>query len=164
MIRLILGAIFLASLVGEGALAAPQKGKVFDNWGVGCEPMPDGKSERCFAQQVQISNQNQGRVLSVAVGRLGPKKEPMVIVLLPFGSNLQVAPAFRVDDGAQINMTYQTCVAEGCRASVTLDEAGMKKLLGGNQMTVGVMPWGATQAVLMSVPLKGIAAAVAASE
>jgi invasion protein IalB len=154
----------LAALLASPAEAKLEKGKQFDDWVVACEPREDGKGEQCFAQQMVGMAEGGGRVLTAAVGYLGPKNEATLITILPLGINLQTGAAFKVDDGKQYPLSLQQCTTAGCRAVAFVDDALLRTITAGKAMAVGVMPWGNPQTVLIPVSLKGLAAALAASK
>ncbi len=151
-----------ALLLTPPALAKPEKGKVFDDWMVGCEEQPD-KTEKCFAQQIQTAKEGGGRVLTVAIGYLGDKGKPRMITLLPLGINLAAGAAFKVDEENQVALTLQQCTPAGCQAVAQLTDEMVKALDRGKTMSIGILPWGSDKTMLIPVPLKGFSAALKAS-
>ncbi|CAA7624212.1 conserved exported hypothetical protein [Candidatus Terasakiella magnetica] len=156
----------LAALVAVGvcsapAAAKPEKGKVFEDWGVVCETQAD-KSDKCFAQQVQTAKEG-GKILTIAIGYIGAKGEAAVVAQLPLGINLQVGAAMKIDEGTQFPLTVQTCAMSGCQVATQLSDAQMKALANGKTVTIGMVAWGKTETTVIPVPLKGLSASLAAS-
>lgn len=158
---MLLGMAVLASfgVLTSAAQAKPEKGKIIEDWGIVCEG--EGKTEKCFAQQVQTSKEG-GMLLTTAIGYIGAKNELTMVVLTPLGIALQNGVAYRVDDHPQASLSLQQCTQHGCQAVTLLSEATLKTMTTGKAMVVGMKPYGGTEPLLLPVSLKGLTAIMAA--
>lgn len=150
----------VAMLFAPEVSAAPQKGKVFDDWVIECERPEGADKDICFAGQTQSMKEGGGRLIHVAVGYLGPKGESALVATVPLGIYLPAGVAFRVGDGAQTPMVIQNCTNKGCRGSVKLDDAMIKQLGAGKVMSFGMLPAANGKTVVIPVSLKGFGAAL----
>ena len=151
----------MALTISFAAQAAPQKGKVFDEWGVECEATPD-KKEQCFVSQTHTMKDGKGRLMKLSVGYLGKNGQPLMVSTLPLGVNLPAGAAFKVDDSkTQNKMAYQSCSNDGCMAVAPLDGATIKAMQNGKNMTIGMMPVSGGKTITVIAPLKGFQPAFA---
>ncbi|WP_130469955.1 invasion associated locus B family protein [Candidatus Magnetaquicoccus inordinatus] len=140
----------------------PLHRKVFDKWITECEMSPDGKSEKCFASQTQISKEHQQLILKFSVGSFGNKEEWAAVAILPLGISIPAGVAFKVDDAEPIFMQLQQCTGNGCLASVALEKNVMTAIKKGKILSVGVLPFGFPKTMAIPVDLQGFSSAVAA--
>jgi invasion protein IalB len=145
----------LPLLAALPALAAPQPGKTYDDWAVECEQTPAGDSS-CFLSQTQLLKQNNARLLKASIGYLGPKRQPMLVLVLPLGVDLRAGIAVKVDDVPQISLPYQQCVQDGCTAALPLDARTLAALRKAKRIQVGMMPYGGKQTVTIDVSPNGL--------
>ncbi len=121
-------AIVLGVWFPSAVSAKPQKGKVFDDWVIGCEAKEKEKEELCFASQTQSAKSTNVVVIRFNVGYIGPKGEPTVVVVLPLGFYLPAGAAFRVDEAPPVPLLVQRCTVGGCFSSAPLPDAKVKEL------------------------------------
>ncbi|MBF0095851.1 MAG: invasion associated locus B family protein [Magnetococcales bacterium] len=140
----------------------PLHRKVFEKWITECEVAPDGKAEKCFASQTQVSKDHQQLILKFSVGRFGNKDEWAAVAILPLGISIPAGVAFKVDDGEPITMQLQQCTGNGCLASVLLDKSLLTSIKKGKMLSVGVLPFGFPKTLGIPVDLQGCSAAVSA--
>lgn len=149
-----------AVVIATGAVPAqakPEKGKLFDNWVVGCEMPPDGKGERCFVAQDQVVKDSGQHLIKVAIGYFGVNGETTMVVTLPLGINLPAGAAYKLDDHDQVPIKLLNCTAEGCVGVVTVDSATLAAFKSGKALNFGVLPFGSDKTLSIAVPLKGFA-------
>jgi invasion protein IalB len=142
------------------AAKKPEAGKMFDDWGVECEALPD-KTEKCFISQSQHANPGGQRIVYFRVGYLGPKGEAMAVVSVPLGIDLQLGVALKFEPGLQVPLTLQMCDTGGCRAVATLDAAAQKSLREAKAINVFIVPFGGDKAAQINISVKGLSAAFA---
>ena len=145
----------LSLLAAFPAPAAPQAGQTFGDWAVECERAQDGK-EKCFLSQSQLLKESNARLLKASIGHLGPKGEPMLVLLLPLGVDLRAGIALKVDDRPQVPVVFQHCVADGCIGALLLDPPTLAVLRGAKRIQIGMMPYASAQTVTVEVSPKGI--------
>lgn len=150
-------------LWGLPAGAAPTPGARFGDWGIACEPEPDG-GRRCFAQQSQMLREVNKRVLNLVIGTLGPAGEPIMVATLPLGLNLQIGGAYRVDDQPAQPLVFHHCTPAGCVSLVRLTPATLDHLRHGRALAFSFQPFGTDKTVAVTVSLKGLDQALAALE
>ncbi|MBF0185728.1 MAG: invasion associated locus B family protein [Magnetococcales bacterium] len=138
----------------------PLHRKVFDKWITECDVSPDGKAEKCFASQTQISKEHQQLVLKFSVGRFGSKDEWAAVAIVPLGIAVQAGVAFKIDEGQPINMQLQQCTANGCVAFLLLESKVLTAIKKGKVLTVGMTPFGFPKPIGVPVELQGFSGAV----
>ncbi|MBP2316712.1 invasion associated locus B family protein [Azospirillum soli] len=146
----------LSVLAAFPVLAASHAGKTFGDWAVECERAPGGET-RCFLSQTQLLKESNARLLKTSVGYLGPKEEPMLVLLLPLGVDLRAGIALKVDDSPQLTLVYQQCVQDGCMAAVPLNGPTLAALRKAKRIQVGMMPYASTQTMTVNVSPNGLA-------
>ncbi|MCA3248598.1 MAG: invasion associated locus B family protein [Azospirillum sp.] len=133
---------------------------MFEDWGIECETQAD-RRELCFAQQTHTQRESGQRIISVSVGYLGANNAPTLVVFTPLGVNVASGAAIRIDSQPQIAMPIQTCVPEGCRATVTLTAEQLRAFAAARTLTLGMVPWGSDQTSTVALSIRGLSAAVA---
>ena len=156
-----LAVVALASGIAP-ALSKPEKGKVFGDWVIECEPGSDG-AEQCFASQTQTKTEKDEkpvRLLKLSIGYIGPKGAPAMVAILPLGIFIPAGAAYQVDSGPQKPLLIQRCLPQGCIAATTVDERSLAALRRGNRLLLGVKTEASGQTMTIPVSLKGIDAAI----
>ncbi len=161
------GMLLAADEAGQAANKAPTSNnplhrKTFEKWITECELSPDGKSEKCFASQTQVSKEHQQLILKFSLGRFGSKDEWAAVAILPLGISIPAGVAFKVDEGEPVTMQLQQCTGNGCLASVLLDKNLLTSIKKGKMLSVGVLPFGFPKPLGIPVDLQGCSAAVSA--
>lgn len=134
--------------------------KRFGDWIVECGPA--GKGQKCFAsQELRPKDNEHARILKFSIGYLGAKGEPVVVVLLPLGISLAAGAAFAIDGTAQIPLTLQQCLTDGCVGSTVLQEPTLAALRDAKQIVVGIVPFGGPQTATFALSSKGLKEALA---
>lgn len=153
-------AVFLGMASYAAIAAEPASPKRFDDWFIECGQGEQAK--RCYAtQELTAQGNDRARILKVSVGYIGPKGEPMVVVLLPLGIDLHAGAAFAIDGKDQIAFDVQQCLGDGCVGAAVLQEPTLRTLLEAKQVMVGMRPFGGGQTVAVPVSPKGLKAAMA---
>jgi invasion protein IalB len=110
---------------------APKDDKPAALWGKTCQAEPDGKQVCAVVQNVIVTDKNTNkslRALTVAVGYLGADGKLRMLLTLPLGINLPPGVIFQIDEGKANTLPIETCVAEGCRVAMAIDESGRDSL------------------------------------
>lgn len=81
-------------------------------------------------------------------------------VALPLGLDLPGGIALQVDESNEINLPFNTCVAQGCAVVVETKEEFLNQLRKGTILKVAFRPFGQTQSVLLNVSLRGFTSAI----
>ena len=100
-------------------------------WGKTCQAGPDGKQVCAVVQNVIVTDKNTNkslRALSVAVGYLATDGKLRMLLTLPLGINLPPGVTFQIDEGKANTLPIETCVAEGCRVAMAIDDSGRDSL------------------------------------
>lgn len=139
----------------------PEKGKVFGDWGIECEVQAD-RSELCFIQQTHTAKESNQQILSISFGYIGPRNAPLIVVYTPLGIDVASGAAIKIDAAAQMPMRVQTCVPNGCRAVVQLNDQQVAQLRAAKAIIVGIVPWGQTETTSIGISTNGLAPALAA--
>jgi invasion protein IalB len=148
---------------GRPAPAAPAQtlpvrdGQVFQDWTARCERIQGRPQERCFLSQTQATPEGQ-RLVQLNFGYLGPKQEFAGVVYLPLGIYLPAGAAYRIDEGPQVPIQFESCLAEGCRAGFLIDEATLRLLRNGQNIRFGFLSEPNGASLLIAVPLRGFSA------
>jgi len=136
----------LAALMApfSGSLAEQQKGEeaaagqVFDDWGRRCETLKTGE-EFCLVFQRLRLKENDQTVLHVSFGYPPFAKGPIMVLTTPLGVSLVAGVELKVDDvGEPIRVPYNLCVADGCRASLPVDDSLLQAMKRGDKLKVAI--------------------------
>ncbi|MGE5505408.1 MAG: invasion associated locus B family protein [Actinomycetota bacterium] len=144
-------AVAAAAMAPAPAAAKPENGKRFGDWVVECEQTPKG--ERCAVSQTAMKDGN--RVLTVTVGYLGAKGEPVLLAIVPLGISLVAGAAFKIGDAKEVPMQMQQCTVQGCLAVGQMAPAHVKALNDGKSLGIGVVPAGTENIVGLPVSMNG---------
>lgn len=142
-------------------VAAARDGQTFEDWIASCGNLPGTQTQRCVISQT-LMNERQQRVLRVTMGYLGPNREPALVFELPLGVFLPAGAALRIDEGAQIPLTYELCTVEGCTAGMLLDAANLQAIRASRTLRIGFLVQAGGETVVLNVSPKGITAGLAA--
>ena len=147
---------------GEAQAKDGEYRKVFDNWTLACtEAKPTvGKCQIIQARDIKNEKGVSSRLLQFSVGRLEGGKLYLNL-LLPLGLDLRSGVALKIGEGAQTNMPFTTCMANGCQALVAMSDLMITDFKKVKVATVGFRPWNAKQAAQFQIPLPGFAEALA---
>ncbi len=140
------------------AAAAPKDGQVFQDWMVKCEAA-EGVPERCVAFQNIVVTQSRQQLLTVAVGYLGPKGEPWVVLTVPLGVLLQSGVALKVDEGPRFDAAFKICTAKGCEAGISPEDDVLWLLETGLVARIAFLDGITGRQITVPVSLKGFSAA-----
>lgn len=115
----------------DGTADETPGGQVFNDWGRRCEILSSTGEELCLIFQRLRLKENNKTVLHVTFGYPPLGTGPVMVLTTPLGVSLIAGVQLRVDDvGEPVKVPYTLCVADGCRASLAVDEvllAAMKK-------------------------------------
>lgn len=125
--------ILLTGLALSPLQAAPEEGKTFDDWKVGCDKKPDSEEKICHLQQLITEGEKKNPVLMVAAGYLPGREAPTIIVTLPLGVLLPPGLTLQVDDNDAVAFPFEVCDPVGCRAGIELKDPLLKQFKSGNK-------------------------------
>lgn len=86
--------------------------ETFRDWSVNCGSAEDGARICEMVQQVNHQESGQ-RILAFAI-QINAQGQPVAVLITPFGLRLSEGLALQVGDRIVAEMTYDTCLAEGC--------------------------------------------------
>lgn len=111
-----------ASLLGFAVLlaAAPARAqsepKVFKDWALHCEQLPENAPfEGCYIVQNIINNESQKLTMQFAVGLLKADRKPVAMITLPLGIRLPPGVAMQIDQNQPARIPVEICLPVGCR-------------------------------------------------
>jgi len=125
--------LMIAVLPFNALLAAPEEGKTFDDWKIGCEKKPDSEEKICHLQQLITEGEKKNPILMVAVGYLPGRDAPTIIITLPLGVLLPPGLTLQVDENEAIAFPFEVCDPVGCRAGIELKDDLLKQFKTGNK-------------------------------
>ncbi|AIN83662.1 hypothetical protein IY71_01790 [Brucella suis] len=105
---------FAASLPGGASTLQ----ETYQDWTVSCQSQKD--TTACVMRQEQSSAQTGQRVLTAELRNVAGGKVDGVL-LMPFGLDLAKGASLKIDDTAGPNLTFSTCLPQGCLAPVSFD-------------------------------------------
>jgi invasion protein IalB len=140
------------------AIAAEQNGlkaEAIKDWRVICN-----EASQCVASQV-ISVQRDDKLQNVLTLTLvkAPNGQVNLEYKLPFGLDLRPGIVSRVDQGAEENFPFVTCMPDGCISVMQMTEERMNAFRKGAKLTVGFRPLGDEKTLAIEASLSGFTAA-----
>jgi len=160
---LIASAIGTLTLFSLPAFAAALPGgastlqETYEDWTVSCQSTKD--ATLCAIRQDQSSAQTGQRVLTVELRNV-PGGKADGVILMPFGLDLSKGATLKVDEAAGPNLTFSTCLPQGCLAPVSFDGKQVTALKGGTNLNVTATALSPSQPVAFKISLKGFGAAL----
>ena len=151
--------VTMAFLAAGTAVGDPTPGDIFGDWVYGCGPAPQGQKPSCFiSQTLTLSKEGKaiGRMLTMNVASRRDDAGPRVVLLVPWGVDVQQKIQIQVDEGATWETVIQTCVQGGCRSTFNLSDQAVTTFkagvtakvafwtVGGQRIVVNVSLWGFT--------------------
>jgi invasion protein IalB len=156
----IVAGLGIATATRSNVFAGNKDGKKFDNWLVKCAKDEKNKKEECMLLQEALvddeKEKTKKRLLAVAIGKVGEKKELAAIFDLPFNLYLPKGIPVGVDDGEKITMQVETCLPTGCKAGLKINDDLLKSMRNGKSLIVSIVQADSLQGYDISLPLKGI--------
>ncbi|ENT82492.1 hypothetical protein H721_00371 [Brucella ovis IntaBari-2006-46-332] len=138
---------FAASLPGGASTLQ----ETYQDWTVSCQSQKD--TIACVMRQEQSS------VLTVELRNVAGGKVDGVL-LMPFGLDLAKGASLKIDDTAGPNLTFSTCLPQGCLAPVSFDAKQVAALKSGTNINVTTTALSPSQPVAFKISLKGFGAAL----
>lgn len=151
-----------AAIFSVPALAAPLPGgastlqETYQDWTVSCQSQKDATA--CTIRQQQSSPQTGQRVLTAELRNAGGKVEG--VLLMPFGLDLAKGASLKIDEAAGPNLTFSTCLPQGCLAPIAFDAKQVSALKAGTNINVTTTALSPSQPVAFKISLKGFGAAL----
>jgi len=107
-------------------------------WLISCSNQQNPDQLVCeFSQSIMLTELNQ-RVATASFTRAVGHDETNAAFMLPAGVSLPAGIAVSVDDAPVGELTYQSCDAQGCYATGSVDHAWLKAMRAGRQLVVGL--------------------------
>ncbi|MBF0143108.1 MAG: invasion associated locus B family protein [Magnetococcales bacterium] len=125
-------------------------------WATVCEEDKDKKKKTCFASQDHRTESGQ-LALRFSFGYMNEDKKPFVVTMLPLGINLQSGAVVKISEEKPIPLVLQNCTPDGCLAAVQLSASQTKNLLKAKEVSVVMVPGGASQPISFSVNMEDFA-------
>lgn len=152
-LRLVMLALMLAGLVAPRAASA-QDAQTFGDWQLTCEAVPAGGEQCALTQRVEASDRSDVWLSAYAFRPNDGSDQTLLSVLVPLNVILVKGLGLKIDDGDLVTFDFIRCSAEGCLASIDLDEARIAALRGGSQ-ALFIYYFEETQGVGVPVSLAG---------
>ncbi|MND25828.1 Invasion associated locus B (IalB) protein [compost metagenome] len=156
-------AIGFAVVSSIPAFAAPLPGgastlqETYQDWTVSCQS--EKETTVCAIRQDQSSTQTGQRVLTAELRNIpGGKVEG--VILMQFGLDLVKGVALKIDEADGPQLTFSTCLPQGCLAPVSFDAKQVAALKAGTNLNVNATALSPSQAVAFKISLKGYGAAL----
>lgn len=144
---------FAASLPGGASTLQ----ETYQDWTVSCQSQ--NEATVCVMRQDQSSTQTGQRVLTAELrNTAGGKVEG--VILMPFGLDLVKGVALKLDEADGPQLTFSTCLPQGCLAPVSFDAKQVAALKAGTNLNVNATALSPSQPVAFKISLKGYAAAL----
>ncbi|WP_052761246.1 invasion associated locus B family protein [Sedimenticola thiotaurini] len=135
-----------------------QAGQTFDDWGRRCETLPNGEELCLIFQRLRLKENNQ-TILHVSFGYPPLASGPVLVFTTPLGVSLMAGMEVQVDDvGEATKVAYNICVADGCRASLSVSDELLQAMRAGDKLKVAFAN-SQNKALGMQVSLKGFSEA-----
>jgi invasion protein IalB len=128
---------------------------VFDNWLYSCE------SGACQSI-LSLAGEEGGEVVLSWAFVHDPKSDRIsMLVTLPLG--VALAPGLRLDvsTGQHLDIPFQVCDGQGCRAVAVADASLMAGLAAAEEVSFRYIPYGSQGATAVRAPMKGFSKAIA---
>jgi invasion protein IalB len=133
----------------------------YDSWTVTCRDTVDAKTKKVCSGMLQIADQKSGQVLLVWI--IGRNTEGALLSVLrsPTGVLVQNGVELKIGGGAVRKLSYTSCDARQCEASVPMDEALSRDASAAQEAVITIYVSDG-RGVSFNVPLKGADKAIAA--
>lgn len=128
-------------------------------WIKHCAEVGTPPSPACVTQQ-EVRNDKGDFIAALALEEPAGNARKRLAILVPLGGWLPSELGLRIDDGKRIEAKYDTCLANGCFASLTATPDLLKSLRGGKTVTVTLIEGFSLQPIDLKVPLDSFVAAV----
>ncbi|MBF0132777.1 MAG: invasion associated locus B family protein [Magnetococcales bacterium] len=125
-------------------------------WATVCEESKDKKKKTCFASQ-DHSTQEGKLALRFSFGYMDDDRKPFIITLLPLGINLPSGVVVKIDKDKPFPLVLQHCTPDGCLGAAQLNAPQTEGLLKAKEVSVIMLPSGATQPISFDVNMDGFA-------
>ena len=118
----------LLMAVGLGAampaLAQPQDGQVFQDWGVSCLKNPqDPQDQFCTIGYVAFNKETDKPFMKINVGYPPDGQIPRAVIAVPLVVDLPPGLTLQIDGGESVVLPFEICNPGGCQVHVELKRA-----------------------------------------
>jgi len=112
-----------------------QRGGTYGDWVVECNETPASQGKKvCVLTQTIVNKEKNQRLLKLI---MGPGRQgPTFTALLPLGTHIPAGVTATLENGKPLAMTLQTCLQQGCIATLPLNAALAKSLRSAKQLVV----------------------------
>lgn len=164
MRRIFSTALLCLGLSAGAALAqdgGPVMGQAYGDWVFQCAAVAQDKTVCAFSQTV---TEGQRKVAQFQI-REATKADgaALMTLLLPLGFDFENGVNVTIDDGDPLPVTLKTCRAQGCVATMPIDQAAADQLRSGEKMTVALTANEGQRKLTIVGSLKGLTDAFAAA-
>ena len=118
------------------------------------------KSAFCFIRQQKTVEFPNGQFAEVIVIISRQNEGYIIEIKLPLGLDLRSGLTMRVDQTKEINLSFTTCVTQGCIAMSVLDEALISIFKSGSQLQIGFNLVSLNETFLINASLHGFSRAL----
>ncbi|KJC56759.1 invasion protein [Bradyrhizobium sp. LTSPM299] len=130
--------------------------ETYGDWIVKC--LVDNGTRLCTLSQAQLSKETNQQVFAIElIPREGKAEGNM---LLPFGLKLDAGATLKLDGKDLEQARFSTCTAQGCLLPVSFPTVVTETMSRAKILTVAVQNISNGQAIVVTVPLNGFAAAL----
>ncbi|MBF0192683.1 MAG: invasion associated locus B family protein [Magnetococcales bacterium] len=123
-------------------------------WAMVCEEDKEKKKKTCFASQDHSTKEGK-LALRFSFGYMEDDKKPFIITMLPLGINLPSGVIVKIDETTPIPLVLQHCTPDGCLGAVHLSATQTDELLKAKDVSVIMLPSGATQPIAFNLNMEG---------
>ena len=136
----------------------PSDEVVFQDWRKKCQFI-ENRGNVCLIYQNLTVKDSGKSLLYASFSYTGKEKNLVGSFKLPFGILLPTGVALKIDENEQVNFTIQTCLADGCYASVNIEKDLLNEFKSGEEAKVGFKTIDQRQ-LAVKLSLKGFRSAI----
>ncbi|MFW5443021.1 MAG: invasion associated locus B family protein [Methylococcaceae bacterium] len=131
---------------------------IYQSWQKKCQIIAN-KDNVCLIYQNYITKKSGKVLLSVSFSYTGSDNHLVASFKLPLGMFLPSGLVLKVDDNEKIDFVIQTCLPDGCYASINIERNVLNEFKLGQEVKVGFKTMAQRQ-VVVKLSLKGFKAAI----
>lgn len=131
-----LSAGFAAAATSPSAQAAEPAAPAA-SWSTQCTSAARSAPQSCSMEQRGVLRETGRQIARVSI-QIGPdnKGNGGLLVHLPLGLSIREGVSLKIDEGAPLNLDFQTCDASGCYSGMAVSAELLKAMMAGNAMTI----------------------------
>ncbi len=152
---LLVAALAVVAFATPGRTEGPRAGQAFGDWVFQCTAIAEGKTN-CTLQQTLISQETKKPVTIFTIRKGGKPGEHRLMALLPLGLDLRRGVKGKISTGTEFNYELETCVSQGCLASVKLNGPLLAAISAGKSFSTTFQLRNAKESTSVTGSLSGI--------